>query len=67
VAYSYKSPKRYLIINYYCEAVNLFQLRLLIIFGPNMMCTNKKHIQINSRISNQYAKVPKTLNDEDKK
>ena len=32
-----------------------------------MMCTNKMHIQINSRISNQYAKVPKTLNDEDKK
>ena len=39
----------------------------LIVFGPNIICVNKEQINISSTISSQYALVPKTLKDEDRK
>tara|TARA_B100001027_G_C16261271_1_gene329562 strand:- start:324 stop:467 length:144 start_codon:yes stop_codon:yes gene_type:complete len=37
------------------------------ILGPYIAVINSEHIKNNSRISNQYAAVPKTLNEHDKK
>ena len=37
------------------------------ILGPYMALINSEHIRNNSRISNQYAVVPKTLNEHDRK
>jgi|TARA_B100000925_G_scaffold36276_1_gene23788 hypothetical protein len=37
------------------------------ILGPYMMLINSELIRNNSRISNQYAAVPKTLNEHDRK
>jgi hypothetical protein len=37
------------------------------ILGPYMVPINSEHIRNNSRISNQYAVVPKTLNEQDRK
>ncbi len=39
----------------------------LIVFGPNIICVNKEQINKSSTISSQYALVPKTLKDEDRK
>tara|TARA_B000000609_G_scaffold88905_1_gene67410 strand:+ start:543 stop:686 length:144 start_codon:yes stop_codon:yes gene_type:complete len=37
------------------------------ILGPYMMLINSELMRNNSRISNQYAAVPKTLNEHDRK
>ena len=37
------------------------------ILGPHMVVINSEHIRNNSRISIQYAAVPKTLNEHDRK
>ena len=37
------------------------------ILGPYMVLINNEDIRNNSRISNQYADVPKTLNEHDRK
>jgi hypothetical protein len=37
------------------------------ILGPYMELINSEHIRNNSRISNQYAAVPKTLNELNRK